>query len=161
MSTHYSQKILRGDVEQVFLEITDRVIHRYGADHCGRFFDKLTAEGVCFAVVAQIHYCFRAEFDCHIHLLHLDGIVLAVARNAEIDVDFGAQPHADTLRRNGGVAHIAGNRDNALRHSLSQQFNVHVLLDGDNFHFGCDNAFFSGFHLCVVFFHFGGSFQSD
>ena len=39
----------------------------------------------------------RAEADCHINLLHLQIIVVAVAGNSKIHIDLSAKPASDSF----------------------------------------------------------------
>ena len=111
VSADDAEEIFGGDLQQILLQIANGVVHGYGADHGGGFGDELPAEGVGFAVIAQVHNGFRAELQGQIHLLHLHIIVVAVPGDAQVDIDFRAESRSDALRGNGCMADVAGNGD--------------------------------------------------
>ena len=145
------EEILCGDLEQVLFQIPDRVVHRYGADHRRRHVDQLLAEGVGLAVVGQIHNGFRAHVDGHAHLAQLHLIVLAVARNAEIDVDLDVGSVADRFRGQAFVVDVRRNRNRTLCDSFHDELDRTVFLFGDRFDLRRDDAALGGVHLgCIV-----------
>ena len=72
--------------------------------------------------IAQIHNGFRTKLQGQVHFLHLHVIVVAVPGDAQIDVDFCAEPRPDALWGNGCMADVAGNGHFALGHQLAQGF---------------------------------------
>ena len=150
---YYSQKVLSRDLEQIFIEIADSVVHRNSADHSGRFCDKLGAELVGLAVVGKIHYRLSAEADSHIYFSHFEVVVLSVARDAEVYVYLGAHTLAYALSRKRGVVHVCGNADLAGSHQRAYLFGGTVLFLGYSFHFGSDYAFLGCFHLRLIISH--------
>ena len=146
-----AEEVLRGDLEQILLKIADRVVHRHRADHGRRHIDELFAERVGLAVVGQIHNGFRAHVDGHAHLAQLHLIVLAVARNAEIDVDLDVGSVADRFRGQAFVVDVRRNRNRTLCDSFHDELDRAVLLAGDRLDLRRDDAALRGIHLrCII-----------
>ena len=92
----------------------DRVIHRHSADHDGAFVGQLLTEGLGIAVAREVHDGLCAHVDGAHDLLHLDVVVLAVAGDAEVDVDLGAEHGADALGVQALVVLVGRDGDLAL-----------------------------------------------
>ena len=151
MRLNDAEEVLRGDLEQIFFEIADRVVHRHGADHGRRHIDELFAERVGLAVVGQVHNRFRAHVDGHAHLAQLHLIVLAVTRNAEIDVDLDASSVADRFCGQAFVVDVRRNRNRTLCDSFHDELDRAVLLAGDRLDLRRDDAALRGIHLrCII-----------
>ena len=131
----------------------DRVIHRHGADHDRALVGQLLAEGLGVAMAGQIHNGLCAHVHGAHHLLHLDVVILAVAGDAQIDVDLGAQHAADALRVQAGVVLVGRDGDLALGHQLTDLLRGAVLLLGDDLHFLGHDALAGRVHLCGVILH--------
>ena len=75
---HHLQEILRGNVQQILLQISDGIVHRNGTNHRRRQLDELLPEGVGFPVVGQIHNGLRPKAQRHTDFVHLHFIVVGV-----------------------------------------------------------------------------------
>ena len=117
-------EVLCGQGGQVALVVDDRVIHRHGADHHRALVGQLLAEGLGVAVAGQVHDGLGAHVDGAHDLLHLDVVILAVAGDAQVDVDLGAQHAADALGVEAGVVLVGGDGHLALRDPLPDLFGV-------------------------------------
>ena len=159
VSPDHPQEILWGDFQQILLQVANGVVHGYGADHGGGLCNQLPAEGVGFTIIAQVHNGLCAKLQGQVHLLHLHVVAVAVAGDAQVDVDLGAESSADALRGNGGVVDVTGNGHFTLGDQLAKRFRLHVLLFGDQLHFRRHNAPLCGFHLGFVSSHGGDSFR--
>ena len=145
------EEILCGDLEQVLFQIPDRVVHRHGADHRRRHVDQLLAEGVGLAVVGQVHDGLRAHVNGHAHLAQLHLVVLAVTRNAEIDIDLYAGAVADRLCGQAFVIDVRRNRNRTLCDSFHDELDRTVFLFGDRFDLRRDDTALCGIHLrCII-----------
>ena len=102
------------------------------------------------AVVGQIHNGFRAHLHRHFDLVHFQLVVLRVAGNAEIHIDLGAQPVADTLGGQRGVVHIGGDGNGAGGHPLAHPFGCAVFFFRHRGDLGSDDAVLGGIHLRFV-----------
>ena len=147
------EEVLSGYLKQILVKVADRVVHRNGAYHSRRTLDELLAESVGLAVVGKIHYCLRAELYRHVDLLHFHGVVLAVAGNAQVNVDLGFQPGAYALGGKRRVVHVGRDSYPALSDQLAELLRLHVFLCRNGLHFRGDYALLCGFHLCFVFSH--------
>ena len=154
-----TEEILGCDVKQILFKIADSVVHRNCAYHCGGFLNQRLSEGVGLAIVGKVHDSLCAEFQRHIHLLHLYVVILGVARNSEVYIDFRAQSAADSLCGKRSVVNVGGDCKLAGGNTLADILRSAVLLLGNGFHFGRDNALFRRFHLCFVFSHINNSFR--
>ena len=146
-------EVLRRQGGEVALVVDDRVIHRHGADHDRALVGQLLAEGLGVAVAGQVHNGLCAHVHGAHHLLHLDVVILAVAGDAQIDVDLGAQHAADALRVQAGVVLVGRDGDFALGHQLTDLLRGAVLLLGDDLHFLGHDALAGRVHLCGVILH--------
>ena len=153
VQTHHVDEVLRGQGGEVALVVDDRVIHRHGADHDRALVGQLLAEGLGVAVAGQVHDGLCAHVDCAHDLLHLDAVVLAVAGDAEVDVDLGAKHGADALGVEAGVMLVGRDGHLALGDQLTDLLDGTVLLLGDRLHLGRDDALACGIHLCGVSLH--------
>ena len=97
VQTHHIDEVLCGQLSQIALVVDDRIVHRHSADHHRALVGQLLAEGLGVAVAGQIHNGFCAHVHGTHHLLHLNVIVLAVAGDAKVHVDLGAQHGAHAL----------------------------------------------------------------
>ena len=147
MCAHDVKEILRGDVAQVFFQVADGVVHGNGADHRGRHIHERAAEIVRFAVVRQVHNGLGVELKRGAHLLHLAVVVALVAGNAQVHVDFRAQPFANAVRVQRRVAVVGGNGNGAACNALANDFGVDAFVFGDLRHLRRDDAELGGFHL--------------
>ena len=153
VQTHHVDEVLRGQGGEVALVVDDRVIHRHGADHHRALVGQLLAEGLGVAVAGQVHNGLCAHVHGAHHLLHLDVVILAVAGDAEVDVDLGAQHAADALRVQAGVVLVGGDGNLALGDELPDLFGGAVLLLGDDLHLLGDDALAGGVHLGGIGLH--------
>ena len=153
VQTHHVDEVLRGQGGEVALVVDDRVIHRHGADHDRALVGQLLAEGLGVAVAGQVHDGLCAHVDRAHDLLHLDAVVLAVAGDAEVDVDLGAKHGADALGVEAGVMLVGRDGHLALGDQLTDLLDGAVLLLGDRLHLGRDDALACGIHLCGVSLH--------
>ena len=147
MRAHNVEEVLRGDVGQVLFQVADGVVHRNGADHRGRHVDERAAEIVRFAVIRQVHNGFGVELERRAHLLHLAFVVAFVAGNAQVHVDFRAQPLANAMRVQRRVVVIGGNGDGAARDAFANNFGVDAFVFGNLRHLRRNDAELGGFHL--------------
>src|SRR5699024_3912367 len=111
-------KIFGGECGEISLIVDHAVIDRHRTDHDRAFSRQLLAEGLCVPMAGEVHDRLCSEIDGAHHLLHLDVIVLAVSRYAEIDVDLCAEHAAHALRIQAGVALVGADRHLALCHEL-------------------------------------------
>ena len=153
MQAHHVDEVLGGQGGQIALVVDDGVIHRHGADHDGALVGQLLAERLGVAVAGQVHDGLCAHVDGAHHLFHLDVVVLAVAGDAKVDVDLGAQHGADALGVQAGVVLVGRDGDLALGDQLPDLFNGAVLLLGHDLHFRGDDALAGGVHLGGVSLH--------
>ena len=146
-------KVLCAQRRKIALIVDDAVIDGDGADHRGAFRGELAAEGLRIAVRREIHDRLRTHIDRSHHLLHFDVIILAVARNAKIDVDLGAQHGADAVGIETGMQLICADRDLPLGDEFADLLFGAVLLGGDRLHFRRNDTALGGVHLRRVVSH--------
>lgn len=139
MCFYNAQEILGLDALEVFFQIANGVIHRYGTDHCRRHINQLLTEGVRLAVVGQIHDGLCAVINGHANLFELLLVIMTVAGDSEIDVNLGLESFADAFWRQRLVVAVRRNDDSAAGNAVAQNFYIHVLLLCDNFHLRGDN----------------------
>ena len=153
VQAHHVDEVLRGQGGKVALIVDDGIVHGHSADHHGALVGQLLAEGLGVAVAGQIHDGFRAHIDGAHHLFHLHVVILAVAGNAQVHVDLGAQHGADALGVQAGVVLVGGNGHLALSHQLTDLLRGAVFLFGHDLHFRRDDALAGSVHLCGVVLH--------
>ena len=153
VQTHHIDEVLCSQLCQIALVVDDRIVHRHGADHHRALVGQLLAEGLGVAVAGQVHDGFRAHIDGAHHLFHLHVVILAVAGNAQVHVDLGAQHGADALGVQAGVVLVGGNGHLALSHQLTDLLRGAVFLFGHDLHFRRDDALAGSVHLCGVVLH--------
>ena len=153
VQAYHIDEVLCGQLSQIALVVDDRIVHRHSADHHRALVGQLLAEGLGVAVAGQVHNGLCAHVHGAHHLLHLDVVILAVAGDAQIDVDLGAQHAADALRVQAGVVLVGRDGDFALGHQLTDLLRGAVLLLGDDLHFLGHDALAGCVHLCGVILH--------
>ena len=153
VQAHHIDEILRGQGGKVALIVDDGIVHGHSADHHGALVGQLLAEGLGVAVAGQIHDGFRAHIDGTHHLFHLHVVILAVAGNAQVHVNLGAQHGADALGVQAGVVLVGGNGHLALSHQLTDLLRGAVFLFGHDLHFRRDDALAGSVHLCGIVLH--------
>ena len=153
VQAYHIDEVLCSQLSQIPLVVDDRIIHRHSADHHRALVGQLLAEGLGVAVAGQVHDGLSAHVHGAHDLLHLDVVILAVAGDAEVDVDLGAQHAADALRVQAAVVLVGGDGDLALGDELPDLFGGAVLLLGDDLHLLGDDALAGGVHLGGIGLH--------
>ena len=114
---------------------------------------QLLAEGLGVAVAGQIHNGFCAHVHGAHHLLHLNVVVLAVAGDAKVHVDLGAQHGAHALGVQALVVLVGGDGYLAFGDPLTDLLGGAVFLFGYDFHLRGDDALAGGIHLGGISLH--------
>ena len=104
-------------------------------------------------MAGQIHNGFCAHVHGAHHLLHLNVVVLAVAGDAKVYVDLGAQHGAHALGVQALVVLVGGNGYLALGDPLADLLGGAVFLFGYDLHLRGDDALAGGIHLGGISLH--------
>ena len=92
-----------------------------------------------------------AHVNGHAHLAQLHLVVLAVTRNAEIDIDLYAGAVADRLCGQAFVIDVRRNRNRTLCNSFHDELDRTVFLFGNRFDLRRDDTALCGIHLrCII-----------
>ena len=133
------EKIIRRDVDERLFQIPDGIVHGHRAHHCRRTLDERTAKCPCLSRVREVHDRLGTQLERDIDLAPLLLLVGQVARNAEVDVDLGAQWYAVQARTHAlgierGVVDVRRNGDASGSDGLAHAFRANALLRGDASH---------------------------
>ncbi len=101
-------------------------------------------------MAGEIHNGFRAKIYRAHHFFHLDIIILAVARNAKVDIDLGAQHTAHALRVQTFMIFVCADCNFALGDQLHQAALLHMFLFCDNLYLRGENAAACSIHLSGI-----------
>jgi len=153
VQTHHIDEVLCSQLCQIALVVDDRIVHRHGADHHRALVGQLLAEGLGIAVAGQVHDGFGAHVDGAHHLLHFHIVVLAVAGNAKIHVDLGAQHGADALGVQALVVLVGGDGNLALSDPLADLLGGAIFLFCHDLHLRRDDALAGSIHLGGISLH--------
>ena len=153
VQAHHIDEVLCSQLSQIPLVVDDRIIHRHSADHHRALVGQLLAEGLGVAVAGQIHNGFCAHVHGAHHLLHLNVVVLAVAGDAKVHVDLGAQHGANALGIQALVVLVGGDGYLALGDPLADLLGGAVFLFGYDLHLRGDDALAGGIHLGGISLH--------
>ena len=153
VQAHHVDEVLRGQGGKVALIVDDGIVHGHSADHHGALVGQLLAEGLGVAVAGQVHDGFGTHVDGAHHLLHFHIVVLAVAGNAEVHVDLGAQHGADALGVQALVVLVGGDGYLALSDPLADLLGGAVFLFCHDLHLRRDDALAGGIHLGGISLH--------
>ena len=153
VQTHHIDEVLCSQLSKVALVVDDRIVHRHSADHHRALVGQLLAEGLGVAVAGQVHDGFGAHVDSAHHLLHFHIVVLAVAGDAKVHVDLGAQHGADTLGVQTLVVLVGRDGYLALGHPLADLLGGAILFFSHNLHLRRDDALAGIIHLSGISLH--------
>ena len=150
VQAYHVDEILSAERGEVAPIVDHGIVHGHGADHGGALAAQFAAEGLRVAVAGQVHDRFRAQGDGAHHFLHFHIVVLAVAADAEIDVDLGFEHAADAVGVEAPVPAVGGDHDCAFGHPAHQFPNAAAFLLRDDLHLRRGDAAARRFHLRVV-----------
>ena len=143
------EQVLGGEFDQRFLHVADGVVHGHGTHHERTLVDHLLAEGTGLAGVGEVHDGIGAAVDGDADLLPLLGCVGLVARDAEVDVDFGGEALAHAARGEAALdmADICRDGNGPPGHAFADVLGVAPLVLGHGAHLRGDLARAGEVHL--------------
>ena len=142
------EEFIDRDILQSFIEQTNRIIHRHRTDHRRGSVKQPTPESLGFAKTAQIHDCFRFQFNRLKRFSQLQVEIAAVLGNTQVHIDFCPQASADTFRIKFQMVFVSRNHNLTGCHQFPQTLRVHFFLGGDSLHLRCNDSLFRRIHLC-------------
>ena len=128
MQTYNINKIFCRECCQVSLIVYHRIVYRYSSNHRRTFRSQFSAESCSISMGRQIHDCVRPHIHrCH-NFLHFNIIIFPVPGYSEIDIDFGSEHGAHTLRIQTFMVFICADGNLSGCHQRHQLFHTHVFL---------------------------------
>ena len=142
------EEFIDRDILQSFIEQTNRIIHRHRTDHRRRSVKQPSPERLGLAKTAEIHDCFRFQFNRLKRFGQLQVEVAAVFGNSQVHINFCPQASADPFRIQFAMIFVSRNHNLTGCHQLAQTLRVHFFLGGDSLHLRCNDSLFRRIHLC-------------